>query len=143
MTRMIRPMALACMLLGLASCASDAPCRHQDLTVAAPVTSSVLYPGCHGRNVRVFARLKPRGSRVEALKVFVTKREGDIHPEAPSIRVDPGTPVQAITSEGEAGVIYFGCPGPCDGSVIAMTVTVPPSGPCPFRLRLVPVFRTP
>ena len=135
--------ASLCLLASLAACASDRPCRHQDLIVAAPVASSLLYPGCHGRKVRVFAHMEPRGSRVDALKVFVTKREGDVHAEAPSVRVDPGVGVQAITTEGEAAVVYFGVPGPCDGTVIGMTVTVPPSGPCPFRLRLVPIFRSP
>jgi hypothetical protein len=143
MIRLTNCVAVVCVLLASAGCASEGPCRHQDLTVAAPVTTSLLYQGCHGRNVRVFARMRPVGSRVDALRVLVTGQEGAVHAEAPSVRVDRGASVQAITSDGEAAVVWFGTPGPCDGTVIGMTVTVPASSPCPFRLRLVPVFRTP
>jgi hypothetical protein len=143
MTNPLRAMAAACLLF-LTGCATDGgPCRNQDLTVSAPTTTSLLYPGCHGRTVRVIARMEPHGSRVEALRVLVTGRDGAVHAEAPSVRVGGGTAVQAITSDSGAAVIWFGCPGPCDGSVVSMSVTVPQTSPCPYRLRLVPVLRAP
>lgn len=143
MTHPQRLMSSACLLSLLigAGCASAKPCTNQDLTVAAPVYSSALYQGCHGRTVRVTAHMQPHGSRVESLRILVTNRDGAIAAEAPAVRNVSGGRVQAITSDGSATVIWFACPGPCDGSCVTMTVIVPSSGPCPYRIRLVPVLK--
>jgi hypothetical protein len=141
MTHSLRLMALACLLLP--ACASDRPTHVQNLTVSAPTVSSFLYPGCHGRAVPVVARMQPHGSRVEALRILVTGRDGKPAAEPPSVRVRGGAAVQAVTTDGEAAVVWFGCPGPCDGTCVSMTVTAPASSPCPYRLRLVPVLKAP
>jgi hypothetical protein len=140
-SRSCRAAALILLLVALQGCASDKPCRVQDLTVSAPVASSFLYPSCHGRNASVIARVVTHGSVVEALRVVVTARDGTPTSEPPSVRVRSGAAVQAITTDGNAAVIWFTCPGPCDGAAIAMTVSVPQSSPCPYRIRLVPVLR--
>jgi hypothetical protein len=128
-------------LLALGACSSDRPCTNQDLVVAAPVYSHALYPKCQGRSVRVIAHMQPHGSRVEALRVLVTNDDGAVDAHPPSVRMVGGAKVQAITTDGAATVLWFACPGPCDGTCVTMQVTVPNAGPCPYRIRLVPVFR--
>ena len=129
------------LVLACAGCASDTPCTNQDLTVAAATYSATLYPACNGRTVRVTAHLQPHGSRVESLRVLVTNKDGAVAPDAPTVRVLSGGSVQATTSDGSAAVIWFKCPGPCDGSCVTMSVSVPRTGPCPYRIRLVPVMK--
>jgi hypothetical protein len=136
-------MAACLVIIVLAGCASDQPRRTQDLTVAAPTVSSFLYPGCHGRTVPVVAHLVTHGSRMDALRVLVTTGDGTIQGPPPTVRVRGGAAVHVITPDGDAAVIWFTPPGPCDGTCISMTVTVPPSAPCPYRLRLVPVLKAP
>jgi hypothetical protein len=143
LNRRLRFLVAACAcLLVLGGCASDGPYRTQDLTVATATTSSLLYPRCHGRTVRVAARMQPHGSRVDAVRVMVTSRDGVVHPEPPTVTPRGGA-VQAVTTDGPATVVWFGCPGPCDGTVIPMTVVVPPNAPCPYRVRLVAVLKAP
>jgi hypothetical protein len=139
--RLFLRLMMLCLLLP--ACASDKPTHVQHLTVGAPTVSSFLYPGCHGRNVPVVVKMQPHGSRVEALRILVTARDGKVAPEPPSVRMRGGAAVQAISTDGEAAVVWFGCPGPCDGTCITMTVTAPASAPCPYRLRFVPVLRAP
>jgi hypothetical protein len=143
MTHPLRPISSACLLALLigAGCASDKPCTNQDLTVAAPVYSAALYQGCNGRTVRVTAHMRPHGSRVESLRVVLTNKDGAVAAEAPSVRNVTGANVQAITTDGSSTVIWFNGPGPRDGNCVTMTVTVPSTGPCPYRIRLVPVFK--
>lgn len=138
--RLMSAVSLLGLLIG-AGCSSDKPCTNQDLTVAAPVYSAALYQGCNGRTVRVTARMRPHGSRVEALRVLVTTRDGALATEAPAVRNVSGARVQAIGTDGNAAVIWFACPGPRDGNCVTMTVTVPSTGPCPYRIRLVPVLK--
>lgn len=127
----------------LPSCASTKPSTHQDLAIGATTMTSLLYPACHGRCVRVTARLCPHGSRTEALRIVATARDGKPLDEAPEVRVTGGGPVQAITTDGAETVVWFGCPEPGDGSRIAMRLTAPPSAPCPYRFRITPVFKAP
>jgi hypothetical protein len=144
MTRPLKRVAIS-ILLGCFSfvggCATDHASTNQDLTVAAPVSSSALYPSCHGRTVRIRSRLQAHGSRVEALRVVVTDRDGASSAEAPDVRGISGARVEAVTTDGGAAVIWFASPGPCDGNCVTMTVTVPCGAPCPYRIRLVPVFK--
>lgn len=139
-----RLMRLACLVLPvLASCSASSPSKHQDLVVAAPTASAVLYPRCQGRCVRVVAHMRPHGSRVEALRVMTTGEGGAVAEEAPQVRVIGGASVQTISTDGNAAVIWFSCPGPRDGTCITMMVTVPGTGCCPYRIRLVPVLKAP
>lgn len=142
MTHPSRLATLACLLLpAIAACSSDKACTNQYLTVAAPSYTAALFAKCNGRTVRVTAHMRPHGSRVEALRVLVTNADGAVDEHAPSVRVLSGASVQAITTDGPAAVIWFNCPGPCDGTCVTMSVTVPTEGPCSYRIRLVPVFK--
>jgi hypothetical protein len=134
--------AAVLLLLVLAGCSNTKPCTNQNLTVSAPVVGTSLYPRCHGRCVRVSACLNPHGSRIEQLRVLVTSEDGTPASEPPTVRVVGGPRVQAVTTDGNAAVVWFCPPGPCDG-IVSMMVTIPEASPCPYRIRLVPVFRAP
>jgi hypothetical protein len=139
----MRLLAILGVVLVLPSCASTKPTTRQDLVVAAPTLTSFLYPACHGCRVRVNARLCPRGSRTESLRIVATGRDGKPLDEAPGVHVTGGAPIQAITTDGSATVVWFGCPEPCDGSMISMILTAPAAAPCPYRFRITPVFKAP
>jgi hypothetical protein len=143
MTHPLRSKAVAWLsaMLLLGGCASDKGCTNQDLDVAGPAYTAALYPICNGRSVRVTAHLKPHGSRVEALRVLVTNADGAVQNEAPTVRLLSGARVDSETTDGAAAVLWFSPPGPCDGQCVTMQVTVPCSGRCPYRIRLVPVLK--
>ena len=143
MSHPLRPIAVPALvgLLFLGGCAcADRACTDQDLVVAAPTYTSALYPGCNGRSVRIRAQLQAHGSHVEALRVLVTNGDGAPQAAAPEVQVLSGANVYAITPEGNATVLWFTPPGPCDGCV-TMRVTVSVTGNCPYRIRLVPVLK--
>jgi hypothetical protein len=73
---------------------------------------------------------------------MVTGEDGAVSTEPPQVQVLGGANVQTIATDGNAAVIWFGEPGPCDGTCVTMRVTVPGTNCCPYRIRLVPVFRS-